>query len=111
MWMTEGGIITSVRQAKSPKKQIRVLAELNAVSPDEIKKIVGENEKKNPAKKKKPHPMRPWTKAEEAELRAMIEAKLRLKEIAARIGRSEGSINGKIDDLGIKRNIYKTKGK
>lgn len=111
IWMTEGEIIASVRQAKSPKKQIRVLAELNAVSTEEIKEIVEENDKKtNPAKKKKPHPMRPWTKAEEAELRAMVGAKTRLKEIAARLGRSVGSINGKIDDLGIERNIYKKKG-
>ncbi len=40
MNMTEGEIITSYRQAKSPRKQIKIIAELNQTDQDTIKGIL-----------------------------------------------------------------------
>ena len=60
-WMHEGEIRYMYRKAKNPKKQIRVLAELNNVSVDIIKKIIG-IEPIEEVKKMKEY--KPWTEEE-----------------------------------------------
>lgn len=40
MQMTHGEILVSYRQAKNKKEQVKILAELNACTQDEIKKIL-----------------------------------------------------------------------
>lgn len=52
-YMTDGEIVTFYRQAKSPKKQITILAQLNCMKKQEIKDILikaGCNLNKPPAK-------------------------------------------------------------
>lgn len=41
MWMSRSDIICSYKYAAEPARQIRILAEVNCCSPDEIAKIVG----------------------------------------------------------------------
>lgn len=103
IWMTEGEIIASVRQAKSPKKQIRVLAELNAVSPQEIQKIVGYTEPKKKHPQKQNH--RAWKTEEEKMLVEMIGERCSYQEMADRIGRTKAAIKNKISNMGLTRNI------
>lgn len=55
MQMTEGEILRSYREAKNPKEQIKVLAELNAVPKDTIIDILieqGVDEKELPKRRK-----------------------------------------------------------
>ena len=52
MWMSDGEIRVFYRQAKSPEKEIKILAELNACPVNKIKKIIFkekevQNERKN----------------------------------------------------------------
>lgn len=66
MQMTEGEILRSYREAKNPKEQINVLAELNAVPKDTIIDIL---KKQGVDGRVLPHPRRPKKAIEVAEVK------------------------------------------
>ena len=100
-WMPPDEIVASYLQAKEPKKQIRVLAELNAVPADEIRRILRERNVKEPKRTKVKtktaalpamNHHKPWTRAEIMEAVRLHEAGVRRKDIAEAMGRAEESI-------------------
>ena len=80
-WMSDGEIVRSYKHAKKPHKQIKILADLNATSEDEIIKIIGEVEmaKKNIN----------WTPELDAQVDKWREEGVTWGEIGERIGCSK----------------------
>lgn len=64
MQMTPGEIVKSYREAKEKKKQIQILAELNACSTEFIKQIMRENGVQFPGPSPKKAPKEPAKKIE-----------------------------------------------
>ena len=109
IWMTEGEICASYRQAKDPKEQIGILADLNLCTGREIKEILHKNglfplrrEKAaiEPEKERKKNMNgRKWTLEEVEYMLAKRKAGVPLGEIAADLGRTETAVNGKLQKL------------
>ena len=109
IWMTEGEICASYRQAKDPKEQIRVLSELNLCTGVEIKEILRKHGEL-PAKKekaaiapekerKKQMNGRKWTLEEVEYMLEKKKAGVPLGDIAADLGRPKASISTKLKML------------
>lgn len=109
IWMTEGEICTSFRQAKDQKKQIGILADLNACTGKVIKEILHKNglfplQRAKAAiepekERKKQMNGRKWTLEEVEFMLAKKKAGVPLGEIAADLGRTETAVNGKLQKL------------
>ncbi len=111
-WMSDGDIVMMYRQAASPPKEIRVLAELNGVTRDVIVEILERNgitlkhykdtltfekSKEKGAKKKMRGPE--WTPDE---VKYMLDKKklgLTAEQIAAELGRTKAAIVSKLKKL------------
>lgn len=84
--MTDGEIRTSYRQAKNPKKQIGILAQLNQCSKEEICRIIaGEPAEKSPGVEPQPVKQR----KQRAKLDAEIKKKIAAEYLAGGITRDE----------------------
>lgn len=105
LWMTEGEIRSAYRQAADRKKQVKILAELNAVEPEVIRGIVSDMETKPVRRKKTPKKAGGicrycrWTPEEDRELIWLWEEKLQAGEIAAMMGRTEYAVRSRISEL------------
>lgn len=93
-YMTDGEIITSYRQAKSPARQINTLAQLNA-----IPLAAGFKIKRRPdpfrdelTKDGKTRTCRKWTAADDRTLIRMVKAGKSIKEICVELGRANSSV-------------------
>lgn len=108
-WMSDGDIVTLYRQAKSPPKEIRVLAELNGVTRDVIVEILKRNgvdmltKGKRAGKKKAPR----WTAEQDAILVDMLSSGASYTAIAERIARSRYAVKTRVYTLGMNQKICK----
>lgn len=100
MWMTEGQIVSDYRQAKDPEKQIKVLAELNAVKPAVIKDVLIKHGEIQPDKKEKEKmATAEWTSDEVAFMLEKKKLGLTAEQIAQKMGRTRWAIYAKLKEL------------
>lgn len=95
MYMTEEEIRRDVRLSKNPTTQVRILADINEVSPDIIRRILGGESVEVPEpgeKESLAYIVRPWSKAEIARARDMWEDGRSIKKIAGTLGRTCSSV-------------------
>ena len=99
--MQDDEIANSYRLAKDPEAQVIVLAELNGTSPENIRRILVEREVYVPVYKPRESNIkkRPWTEEENREALRMSGEGISRKEIAAKLGRSEGAVSVQIVKL------------
>lgn len=100
--MQDDEIANSYRLAKDPEAQVIVLAELNATSPENIRSILVERGVYVPVYKPSENSnvkKRPWTEEENREALRMSEEGISRREIAAKLGRSEGAVSVQIVKL------------
>lgn len=94
MWMTEGEIRASYRQAKDQKEQIKILSELNACSVDRICEVLGiEAPRRKNTVKYLPHK---WTDEDIRILYNMLRSGYGYAEIGEIIGVSKTAVMMKI---------------
>ena len=101
-YMTDGEIITSYRQAKSPARQINTLAQLNAIPRSKVEDILiaaGFKIKRRPDPFRdelttdgKTRTCRKWTAADDRTLIRMVKAGKSIKEICVELGRANSSV-------------------
>lgn len=113
-YMTDGEIITSYRQAKSPARQISTLAQLNAIPRSKVEDILiaaGFKIKRRPdpfqdelTKDGKMRTCRKWTAADDRTLIRMVKAGKSTKEICVSLGRAHSSISER-------KRLWKKRGK
>lgn len=96
MLYTEGEIANSYRLAKEPKKQIKILAQLNSVTEDVIRDIL---EKYGYDTKKKRSTRSTWTAEEEREIAKRSIAGQKNTEIAKALNRTAGAVTWKMQEL------------
>ena len=84
LYMTDGEIVNSYRLARDPRRQIGVLAELNAVPPSVIRQVLAEAGELvlKPRKTGGGHPLG----FDAAEARRLFDAGLSDKEMAEKLG-------------------------
>lgn len=99
--MRDDEIANSYRLAKDPEAQVIVLAELNATSPENIRRILIEREVYVPVYKPSESncKKRPWTEEENREALRMAGEGISRKKIAEKLGRSEGAVSVQIVKL------------
>ena len=101
-YMTDGEIITSYRQAKSPARQINNIEQLNAMPRSKVEDILiaagfkikrkPEPISDKPEKRRKAHTCRHWTEAEDRILIQMAKEGKTIKEICAKLKRPNSSV-------------------
>lgn len=101
-YMTDGEIITSYRQAKSPVRQIGVIAQLNLMPRSKVEDILiaaGFKIKRRPdpfrskfTKKGKVRTCRKWTATDDQTLIRMVKEGKPLQEICCSLGRSHSAV-------------------
>lgn len=101
-YMTDGEIITSYRQAKSPARQISTLAQLNAIPRSKVEDILIAagfkiKRKPNPFRDElnndgKTRTCRQWTAADDRTLIRMVKEGKTIKEICAKLKRATSSV-------------------
>lgn len=101
MYMQDDEIANSYRLAKDPEAQVIVLAELNATSPENIRRILVERGVYVPVYKPSESNIkkRPWTEEENREALRMSEEGISRKKIAEKLGRSAGAVSVQIVKL------------
>lgn len=113
--MTDGEIVTSYRQAKSRRKQIGILADLNCMTKTEVIKVLrsfgedialprkGAADGESAAPRYFTHrsPARTWTADEVETLRRMAGEGRTVKEVAAALGRGYRGVYAKAYDMRI----------
>jgi hypothetical protein len=99
MWMTEGQIVSDYRQAKDPEKQIKVLAELNAVKPAVIKDVLIKHGEIRPEKEKEKMATAKWTSDDVSFMLEKKKLGLTAEQIAQKMGRTKGAIYAKLKEL------------
>lgn len=101
MYMQDDEIANSYRLAKDPEAQVIVLAELNATSPENIRRILVERGVYVPVYKPSESNVKkcPWTEEENREALRMSEEGISRKKIAEKLGRSEGAVSVQIVKL------------
>lgn len=102
--MSEDEICASFHNSKNPKKQVKILAQLNACGEDRIKAILEERNitpLQGPARTSKYEKVR-WTSERKEALRRMLEAGSSRKEIADHFHCSNHAVTGVITRMGIK---------
>ena len=99
--MRDDEIANSYRLEKDPEAQVIVLAELNATSPENIRRILIEREVYVPVCKPSESncKKRPWTEEENREALRMAGEGISRKKIAEKLGRSEGAVSVQIVKL------------
>jgi hypothetical protein len=100
--MQDDEIANSYRLAKDPEAQVIVLAELNATSPENIRRILVERGVYVPVYKPSESSnvkKRPWTEEENREALRMSGEGISYREIAAKLGRSAGAVSVQIVKL------------
>ena len=110
MYMTEEEIRRDYRLAKNPEAQINVLAEINAVTPKIIRRIIDGQTIEEATARRYPKPkyipkgvVRHWSFAEITLLKEMWREGYRVKEIAAALGRSANSVGATAHNHGLRR--------
>lgn len=91
LMMTPGEILTSYRQAAKPKEQIKILAELNAATTNEIRTVLAECGVEAPPLRRISY----WSAAEETLLRDLAAEGKTAKQIAEVLGRTDKSVIAK----------------
>lgn len=100
--MTDGEIRASYRQAKYPKDQIKILAQLNDKSINDIKVVLGLSADKRPEAKEKQHCRSKYNKWKTEEIDRLCRAYkcgLKAKIIAEMLDKKHQSVAYKIWDL------------
>lgn len=94
--MTPGEIVTRYRQAKDKRGQIKILSQLNACPPEEIKQVLVENGVEMsdlPVLRKK------WTVQEEDRLRQLAAEGLTCEQIGKEVKRTEKAVREKAERM------------
>ena len=96
LMMTPGEIATSYRQAMKPKEQIKILAELNAATTDEIREVLAEcGVEAPPLRCIRGSSHHYWSEAEETLLRDLVAEGKTAKQVAEVLGRTTHSVIAK----------------
>ncbi len=116
MQMTAEEIRRDYRLAKNPEAQVKVLAEINAVTPKIIWRIIDGQSIEEATARRPPKSyyvpkglVKHWTSEEKARLKEMWREGYLAKEIAAELGRSVDSVLGAAYNYGLHRRHRKRK--
>lgn len=102
--MSEDEICASFRNSKNPKKQVKILAQLNACGEDRIKAVLEAHNIAVPQGKAwtSKYERVQWTPERKEALRRMLEAGSSRREIADHFHCSNHAVTGVITRMGIK---------
>lgn len=96
-WMTDDQIRTSHRDAADKEKQVKILAQLNAVDPEVIRAILrGETANRSDGETDR---RIKWKPSDDRMLLALWSEGMRAKDIAAEMGRTQTAVNQRINNL------------
>lgn len=101
--MTEEEIKRDVRLSANPENQVRILAQLNAVTPKIIRRVVDGQTWEDATARRYPKPKyipkqiyKPYTSLEVCRLKELYKSGMKHKDIGAELGREKNSISSKI---------------
>lgn len=98
--MTDGEIATNFRQATDRRAQIRIIADLNLMSADEVvKKLIDLGFQDECLFKEKAYQHVPWTKDEMSTLMSMREAGAQWRDISRKLRRTVRACRRKAYDI------------
>ena len=104
--MTPGEIVTSYKQAANPKEQIKILADLNAATTDEIMEVLNFCGVEVPSRRTVSN----WSKAEETLLRDLAAEGKTAEQVAEMLGRTVKSVVAKAIKMKLQLHNYQRSG-